>query len=122
MWSHLRLKHNLKLIYVRRLLQAIRLNQDPKTTILVEDNEVVIDPDRFMLCPFSNKMINLIGCCPPQSRNVPCHIETITTTSLWQHLKQCHYLPTAVAKKVRAIYKEKLSKMASSNCDNTTPL
>jgi len=121
MWSHFRQKHKLKLVHIHRLLQAMRTGQDPKTTKLFSENEVIIEPDRRFVCPFSSEMINLIGCCPTQSQNVPCHAATILDASLSLHLHRHHHIPYGMAKKVRQIYKEKLSKTISSNGNNTTP-
>jgi len=120
MWSHFKQKHKLKLIYIQRLLQAIRNGQDPKTTKLFSENEVVIEPDRRYLCPFSSNMIHLIGCCPPQSRNIPCQAGTLLDVSLALHLARYHHVSYGTAKKIRKNYKEKLSKMISSNGNGAT--
>ncbi len=115
---HLRQKHKLKDVHVKRLVQAVQLGLDPMTTILFNESEVVIDPDCWVLCPFNNNVIHLIDSCPSQARNIPCQSQTILKVSLILHLKQHHKIPHSMAKKLHKNLK-KPPRMILSNSDNT---
>ncbi len=119
--GHFTLKHNIKKTYARQLYQAMQYGKDPKTTKLFNEDEDVMDRDRRISCPFTNKMVHLIGCCPTQSKNIPCQMKSVGSFRLMYHLKTTHGLTHDVAKRIVKIYKEKLSKMISSN-DNDTLL
>ncbi len=119
--GHFTQKHKIKKPLARRLYQAIKRGENPKTTKLFNENEDVIDPvrNRIIQCPFSNSMINLIGQCPAQSRKIPCSSKRVKYIHLTLHLKQYHNLTSPMAKKISKIYKEKLSKMMPLNGNDT---
>jgi hypothetical protein len=112
--GHLTWKHKLKKTYARRLHHAVQYNKDPKTKLFKEDEDV-IDHERHSSCPFSNNMIHLIGCCPTESRKVPCQLKSVRSLYLVHHLIKHHKLPTQMAKEIAQNYKEKLLTMNSSN-------
>jgi len=116
--GHFVQKHHIKTVHARRLYQAIKCGQNSKTTKLFRDNEDVIDHNRNIPCPFTSSMINLIGCCPTQSRKIPCPSKSIPHLSLTVHLKQYHHISPATAQKIGKSYKEKLSKMIYSNVND----
>jgi hypothetical protein len=113
--SHFKQAHKLKGIHARRLYQAVRNGLDPKTTKLFSENEIVVDYDRFIPCPFSSSVIHLIGCCPQFSHNIPCQTEFVDDVNLKLHLRQHHRIPSGKAIKIMKSYRMKLSKIRSPN-------
>jgi hypothetical protein len=113
--GHFIKKHKIKKSYAHRLYQAVQHNQDPKTKKLFKENEDVIEREHHVSCPFNSNMIHLIGRCPAQSRNVPCQLKSIRSLSLVLHLVKRHNLSTQAAREVAENYREKLSRMISSN-------
>jgi hypothetical protein len=114
-------KHKFKKIHAYRLHQAVKTGQNPKITKLFHENEDVIDHDRDIPCPFTSNMINLVGCCPTQSRRIPCQSKPLATYRLVAHLRRYHGVTIGVAKSIVENYREKLSKRISSNGNDTPP-
>ncbi len=117
--GHFTQKHKLKKEHARRLYLAIKYGENPKTAKLFNENEDIIDHDRNVPCPFSSNMINLIGCCPTQSRKIPCTYKSIPYFHLVLHLKTYHNLSLSMAQKISKNHREKLKKMFSLNVNDT---
>ncbi|CAF1348628.1 unnamed protein product [Adineta ricciae] len=109
LYTHFQTKHCLKSIYADRLCRAVADGLQPKTTNLFADDEEVTDRDRYIPCPFTNGKINLIGCCPPYSRRIPCKNEAVPGADLKHHLVNVHHISAAMAREIDKIYKYKLS-------------
>lgn len=110
--GHFTIKHNLKKIHARRLYDAIKNNQNPRTEILFSENEDVIDHGRFIPCPFSYSMINGTECHAPPSRKIPCSYDSITIFCLVRHLTKYHDFPLHIAQQIKKKHQEKLLKIS----------
>ena len=119
--GHLMLKHKMQKPHARRIYQATQGGKDPRTTKLFQDHEVVTKKVERILCPFHNKRIHLIECCPTQSRRVPCLAKPIENLYLISHLKAYHRLPADIAREIAENYREKLAKISSSTNENDSP-
>jgi len=91
LYQHLTNKHQLKRIYARRLIKALKDNLDPKTIILFDSNEDIIDP--------------LYRLKKKQFSNIPCQCRPIALPDLKSHLKHHHRLSNSLAKKLVEYYK-----------------
>ena len=101
LFGHFKHKHKLKLIIVRRLIDAITKNEDPKTTRLFNDDEDIIDHSLIIECPFRGGMIDLFDCRNNKSiKGVPCGFQSVPTNSLRYHLKHHHHLSKDLAAKL----------------------
>ena len=116
--GHLMFKHKIQKPYARRIYQATQNGEDPRTTKLFDGHEVVMEKAERILCPFHNKRIHLIQCCPTKARRVPCLVKPIKNLSPLPHLKVHHRIPADIARKIAQTYREKLAKMSSSTNDN----
>ena len=108
LYTHFQNKHYLKSACADRLCRAITDGHHPRTMNLFADDEEVIDRNRYIPCPFTNEKINLIGCCPPHSRRIPCKNQTVPDTDLKYHLIDIHHISAAMASEIDQVYKHKL--------------
>lgn len=104
------LKHGVQKPYARRIYRATQNGEDPRTTKLFDGHEMVMKNAERILCPFHNKRIHLIECCPTEARLVPCLGKSIKKISLLPHLKKHHRLPASIARNIAQTYREKLAK------------
>ncbi|CAF1173406.1 unnamed protein product [Adineta steineri] len=108
--SHLKDKHKLKKDYAKLLHDAIENGNDPGNTTLFDVNEQIIDHDRFIQCPLTNDMINLIECRPELFKNMPCQKHVMNEKVLQRHLQLHHGLTSTMATQIYDAYKTKLKK------------
>jgi hypothetical protein len=118
--THFKECHKLTHVHALRVCQAVVNELDPRTTNLFGINEVVIDHDRFVACPFTNNMIGLIGCCPTKSRFIPCPSPPMLDNRLKNHLRLYHQITARDTESVLQFYKSKLSAMNSSKDNRST--
>ncbi|CAF1065075.1 unnamed protein product [Adineta steineri] len=97
LYEHFITKHRLQPIYIRRLLKAISINEDPRTTKLFDESEEVVNQLFKIPCPFSKDMIHSFRGSAKDIRRIPCHYLRMPDYALLHHLQYYHHVTEGVA-------------------------
>ena len=84
---------------------------------LFRGNEIVINGNYRVRCPFDSNMINVIGCFPSNSQKIPCRSKSIRLGTLSAHLHRYHHISLNMAKKIVNNYNDKLQLMRSTSTE-----
>ena len=106
LFSHFIWKHRIKIVYARRLMQALADEQDPRITKLFDENENVINEICKVQCPFFNKKMNSSRNTQGRVAKVRCQHQSIALTSLKYHLIHHHRVARSLATKLVHSFEE----------------
>ncbi|CAF3647684.1 unnamed protein product [Rotaria sordida] len=100
LYFHLFHKHQLKKVYIQRLIQAIAENKDPRITKLFDKNEDVIDHFYKISCPFFHGRVNSLKYSGQNVTISPCQRPFIVFHKLAYHLQHGHKISKELAQKL----------------------
>ncbi|CAF1141039.1 unnamed protein product [Rotaria sordida] len=100
LYFHLLHKHQLKKVYIQRLIQAIAENKDPRITKLFDKNEDVIDHSYKISCPFFHGRVNSLKYNGQNVTIPPCQRRFIVFHKLAYHLRHGHKISNELAQKL----------------------
>ncbi|CAF3738670.1 unnamed protein product [Rotaria sp. Silwood1] len=106
LYDHFLRKHKLQEVYVRRLIEAVTNNQDPRTTKLFNEYEIVLDHFYHVPCPFSNGRLDLSEYNQTYLKNIPCSRHRLRFDELKFHLRRHYNVCNGYAQKLIDVFKQ----------------
>ncbi|CAF3904693.1 unnamed protein product [Rotaria sp. Silwood1] len=110
LYSHFIHKHQLKKIYVRRLVRAVVDDQDPRITKLFDGSENVINHFYKIPCPICCGQINSSEYTRQNIVTVPCQPRLVPLHNFKQHLQHSHKISNSLAQKLVDSFKQNSTK------------